>query len=46
MNTKLKAVEKTEEQPDELPEFTEELPPLSIDPTSFDARLAGVEPAR
>ena len=44
MSTKLRAVEKTEEQPEPSPEFTEELPPLSIDPTSFDARLAGVEP--
>jgi hypothetical protein len=43
MNTKLKAVENTEEKPEEPPEFTEELPPLHIDPTSFDARIAGVE---
>jgi hypothetical protein len=41
---KLKAVEKTEEQPEAPPEFSEELPPLHIDPTSFDARTAGVEP--
>jgi hypothetical protein len=44
MSTKLKAVEKPEDQPEALPEFTEELPPLHIDPTSFDARMAGVEP--
>jgi hypothetical protein len=44
MSTKLKAVEKAEEQPEALPEFTEELPPLHVDPNSFDARLAGVEP--
>ena len=44
MSTKLKAVEKPEEQPAEVPEFTEELLPLSVDPTSFDARVAGVEP--
>jgi hypothetical protein len=44
MSTKLKAVEKTEEQPEAPPEFSEELPPLHIDPTSFDARAAGVEP--
>ncbi|HEX8282455.1 MAG TPA: hypothetical protein VF588_03835 [Pyrinomonadaceae bacterium] len=44
MSTKLKAVEQPEEQPAEVPEFTEELPPLHIDPTSFDARVAGVEP--
>jgi hypothetical protein len=44
MSTKLKAVEKPEEQPAEVPEFTEELMPLSIDPNSFDARVAGVEP--
>lgn len=47
MSTRLKAIEKPEEQPEErqpAPEFTEELPPLHIDPTSFDARLAGVEP--
>ena len=47
MSTKLKAVEKTNEMPEEgpgLPEFTEELPPLSVNPTSFDARVAGIEP--
>jgi hypothetical protein len=47
MTTKLKIVENTEEQVEEVsgdPEFTEELPPLHIDPTSFDARVAGVEP--
>jgi len=42
MSTKLKAVG-TSEKPEELPEFTEELPPFHIDPTSFDARTAGVE---
>jgi len=44
---KLKAVEKTEVKPEEGPEaveFSEALPPLHIDPTSFDARMAGVEP--
>ena len=44
MSTKLKAVEKIEDQPEVSPEFSEELPPLHIDPTSFDARTAGVEP--
>lgn len=44
MSVKLKAVEKSEGQPVEVPEFTEELPPLHVDPTSFDARVAGVEP--
>jgi hypothetical protein len=44
MRTKLKAVEATEQKPEELTEFSEELPPLHIDPTSFDARVAGVEP--
>lgn len=44
MNTKLKAVEKAEDQPEELPRFTEELPPFRVDPTSFDARVAGIEP--
>lgn len=43
MSTKLKAVEKTEEQPEAPPDFSEELPPLHIDPTSFDARTAGIE---
>ncbi|HEV2862569.1 MAG TPA: hypothetical protein VGX48_16260 [Pyrinomonadaceae bacterium] len=43
MSTNLKAVEKTEERPEEEPQFTEELPPLSVDPTSFYARAAGVE---
>jgi hypothetical protein len=33
-----------EESPEQATEFTEELPPLHIDPTSFDARVAGVEP--
>jgi hypothetical protein len=43
---KLKAVEKTDEKPEERSEAiesSEELPPHSIDPTSFDARIAGVE---
>src|SRR5688572_2049876 len=47
MSTKLKAVEKTNEMLEErtgVLEFTEELPPLSVDPTSFDARIAGIEP--
>ena len=47
MSTILKAVEDSGERPDEKPvaaEFTEELPPLHIDPTSFDARIAGIEP--
>jgi hypothetical protein len=44
MSTTLKAVEKPGDQPGESPEFSEELPPLSVDPTSFDARVAGVEP--
>ncbi|HYP02288.1 MAG TPA: hypothetical protein VER76_19005 [Pyrinomonadaceae bacterium] len=47
MSTNLKAVEKAEGKPEEATgaaEFTEELPPLHIDPTSFDARAAGVEP--
>ena len=43
MSTNLKAVE--DQQPEgAAPEITEELPPLHIDPTSFDARIAGVEP--
>lgn len=50
--SKLRAVEPAEARAEESqsvetqgePEFTEELPPLRIDPTSFDARLAGVEP--
>jgi hypothetical protein len=48
MNTKLKAVEASDEkEPEEESEamqFTEELPLLHIDPTSFDARTAGIEP--
>ncbi len=44
MSTKLKAVEKSDTPPAEEPQFTEELPPLSVDPNSFDARIAGVEP--
>ena len=44
MSVKLKAVEKSEERPEELPEFTERLLPFSVDPTSFDARVAGVGP--
>jgi hypothetical protein len=43
MSVKLKAVEKTDAQPAEEPQFTEELPPLQVDATSFDARVAGVE---
>src|SRR5918994_3987162 len=48
MSTKLKAVEKPNEGMEEGPQaaaFTEELPPLRVDPTSFDARIAGVEPS-
>lgn len=41
MSTKLKAVG---DQPEEVRELSEELPPLQIDPTSFDARMIGVEP--
>ena len=47
MSTKLKVVESSEGTPAEAAgaaEFTEELPPLSVDPTSFDARVAGIEP--
>jgi hypothetical protein len=47
MSTKLKAVGKTEGTPQEsagAAGLTEELPPLEIDPTSFDARIAGIEP--
>ena len=44
MSTKLKAVEQTDEQPEAPPEFFEELPPLRVDPTSSDARIAGIEP--
>src|SRR5215207_335500 len=46
MSTKLKAVERPEENPSEDSEAavpTEELPPLEVDPTSFDARIAGIE---
>ncbi len=46
MSMKLKAVEMTNENLEEATEaveFTEELPPLRIDPTSFDARMVGVE---
>jgi hypothetical protein len=48
--TELKIVEGGEqaeptaqELPEQQEEFTEELPALHIDPTSFDARMAGVE---
>ena len=47
MSTKLKAVENPDEELDvesAAVEFTEELPPLHVAPTSFDARVAGVEP--
>jgi hypothetical protein len=43
----LKVVEaggQVEELPGEELERAEELPPLRVDPTSFDARMAGVEP--
>ena len=47
MSTTLKAVEGLREKlgggPEEA-EFTEELPPLRVDATSFDARIVGVEP--
>lgn len=43
MSAKLKAVAPSDEKPEELPELTEELPPVHIDPNSFDARMAGVE---
>lgn len=47
MKTKLKAVE-TLDAADaavetQVPEFSEELPPYSVDPKSFDARVAGIE---
>jgi hypothetical protein len=46
--TELKIVEGGEqivqESSEQGVEFTEELPPLLIDPTSFNARMAGVEP--
>jgi len=32
-----------EESPEHAEEFTEQLPPLHVDPTSFDARIAGIE---
>ena len=44
--SKLRAVDPAEAQaaePEAPPEFSEELPPLQVDPTSFDARMAGVE---
>jgi hypothetical protein len=47
MSTKLKAVEQAEvvqQGPAGDAGLTEELPPLEIDPTSFDARIAGIEP--
>ncbi|MBA3804544.1 MAG: hypothetical protein H0X14_02360, partial [Acidobacteria bacterium] len=43
MSAKLKAVAPSDEKPEELPELTEELPPIHIDLNSFDARMAGVE---
>ena len=47
--TELKVVEGGEqaaapEAAEQAVEFTEGLPPLHIDPTSFDARIAGIEP--
>src|SRR5688500_17516900 len=48
MSTKLKAVEKKNEEMEEGPqakECTEELPRLRVEPASFDARIAGVGPA-
>jgi len=54
MSVKLKAVESTDPQAEESvgaasqgdapAALSEELPPLRIHPTSFDARIAGVEP--
>lgn len=47
MSTRLKAVEEVDQKPGEGPEaaeLTEELPPLRVDPTSFDARVVGIEP--
>lgn len=32
-----------EQSPERTDGFTEELPPLHVDPTSFDARIAGIE---
>lgn len=48
MSANLEVVDDSETEPEERPEavieeFTEELPSLPIDPTSFDARIAGVE---
>jgi hypothetical protein len=34
------AIQDAPEPPDE---FTEKLPPLHVNPTSFDARIAGIE---
>jgi len=46
----LKVVENNDQSSDAIQEalepadsFTEELPPLHIDPTSLDARIAGIE---
>jgi hypothetical protein len=45
MSTELKVVESSDAlAADSAGEPTEELPPLRIDPTSFDARIAGIEP--
>jgi hypothetical protein len=44
MKANLKAVEPpTETAETEVPEFSEELPSLQVDATSFDARIAGIE---
>ncbi len=43
MSTNLKVVEGRGDDAPEVPSFTEELPPLQVDPTSFSARMAGVE---
>jgi hypothetical protein len=47
MTANLKAVEQpagaVEQQVSEVPELSEVLPPLEVDATSFDARVAGVE---
>ena len=47
--TELKVVEggeqvETQGSVEQAVDFMEELPPLHVDPTSFDARMAGVEP--
>ncbi|MDQ3820447.1 MAG: hypothetical protein M3362_22585, partial [Acidobacteriota bacterium] len=46
--TELKVVEggegnEDQESPRQITELTEELPPVKVDPNSFDARIAGIE---